>query len=133
MDWITDRIAIGNYVDGTDVAAIQEGGFRSILCLDRQIPAPENTALRRKVVHLEDAPVKQLESFVKAVEALEKLTIDASPVLVHCHAGRSRSVVVVAGYLMRATGCSPEEALAEVKRKREISITPGVEQLLYFL
>ena len=50
--------------------------------------------------------------------------------LVQCHAGRSRSVIVVAAHLMRTERLRPEEALERVAARREVAITPGIERLL---
>jgi protein tyrosine phosphatase (PTP) superfamily phosphohydrolase (DUF442 family) len=133
MNWITDQIAIGNYIDATEYTAVKRAGFKSILCLDCTIFARDIEGIPRHVVHLTDEPCNQYENFLHAVETLERLIQKSSPVLVHCHAGRSRSVVVVAAYFMRTTKCSPEQAIAQVAAKREISITPGVEQLLHHL
>ena len=38
MDWITKKIAIGNYIDASDVVAIEKAEFRSVFCLDGQLP-----------------------------------------------------------------------------------------------
>lgn len=45
-------------------------------------------------------------------------------VLVHCYAGRQRSAVIVASYLMLTEGMSADEAVAEVRRHRPIAFTP---------
>lgn len=34
MDWITDRIAIGNYLDAQDRTLLQAEGVRAVLSLD---------------------------------------------------------------------------------------------------
>ena len=51
--------------------------------------------------------------------------------LVHCHAGRSRSVVVVAGLLARTLAIGPAEAVARVAARRVVCISPEFEDLLY--
>ncbi|KAG7288125.1 hypothetical protein NEMBOFW57_007648 [Staphylotrichum longicolle] len=51
-------------------------------------------------------------------------------VLVHCNMGISRSATAVIAYLMRKTGRSLEDVLAEVKQKRKIKPNPNfMEQL----
>jgi protein-tyrosine phosphatase len=82
------------------------------------------------VVPLEDAAGNDPRLFRRAVEALEDLARQAGPVLVQCHAGRSRSAVVVAGYLMRSQGLDAEQALARVAARREVAVNPALEQLL---
>lgn len=39
-------------------------------------------------------------------------------ILVHCHAGLSRSATIVCAYLIRKNGWSCEEAVSFVKKKR---------------
>ena len=34
MDWITDQIAIGNYLDAQDLELLRREGIAPILCLD---------------------------------------------------------------------------------------------------
>jgi protein-tyrosine phosphatase len=64
------------------------------------------------------------------VDTLEELVRSAPPVLVQCHAGRSRSAIVVAAFLMRRLKIDAPAALARVAARRDIAITPGLEQLL---
>ena len=51
-------------------------------------------------------------------------------ILVHCHAGRSRSVVVVARFLMQSRGLAAQAALDLIAARREIYLSPGIEELL---
>lgn len=39
MDWITDRIAIGNYLDAQDRTLLQAEGVRAVLSLDGTLEA----------------------------------------------------------------------------------------------
>src|SRR5437868_2825673 len=114
MDWITEKIAIGNFVDATNCDLLQQHAFRSILCLDSRVPPPKIDGIARHVIHLIDEPGDQIETLRRAVATLQQLLLTASPVLVHCYAGRSRSVIVLAAYFMRTTNCSPEDAIAQV-------------------
>jgi protein-tyrosine phosphatase len=136
MDWITDKIAIGNYLDALDAELLAQEGLASALSLDGTLynKDPSQCGLKRiEVVRLEDAPGNEARLFRQAVECLAGLVREAPPVLVQCHAGRSRSAVVVAGYLMLERGLLAEDALALVASKREINVTAGVERLLDYL
>ncbi len=136
MDWITDEIAVGNYLEALDSELLQREGFASALSLDGTLHGkdPADCGLRRiEVVRLEDAPGNEARLFRLAVDYLRELVQEAPPVLVQCHAGRSRSAVVVAGYLVSVRGIDPEEALRFVAGKRQIAVTPGLERLLDFL
>ena len=136
MDWITDRIAIGNYLEAQDTVLLRAHAFRSIMSLDGTLSkkhALEFDLAEVAAYPLIDGAGNDLRLFRYAVDDLERLVRIHPPVLVQCHAGRSRSVVVVAGYLMHAQNLEPEAAIAIVAGKREISITPGLAEILYQL
>ncbi len=84
-------------------------------------------------MRLIDGPGNDLRVYRSSVEALMDLARRHPPVLVHCHAGRSRSAVVVAGYLVLSQEMEPEQALEFVKSKREANIAVALESLLYHL
>ena len=132
MDWITDRVAIGNYLEAQDTDLLRRHAFRSVLSLDGTLAAEFGLA---EVVpyRLVDGAGNDLRVFRLAARDLRRLARAAAPVLVHCHAGRSRSAVVVAAYLMLAEGLEPEAALAAVAAKREVNVTPALVELLYKL
>ncbi len=136
MDWITDDVAIGNYLEAQDSELLRRHGFRSVLSLDGTLTPADAPRLRVDAVatfRLIDGPGNDLRMFRQAVESLGKLAESHAPVLVHCHAGRSRSVVVVAGHLARSLGIDPEEAIARVTAKREVNVTPALAELLFKL
>jgi protein-tyrosine phosphatase len=133
MDWITDDIAIGNYLDAQDAALLKSKGIRSVLSLDRTLEGKNPSSLGLTAIDaipLDDGPGNDLRLFERAVDALDSLRRNAGPVLVQCHAGRSRSAVVVAGYLMKTQGIDSAGALALIAAKREINVTAGLERLL---
>ncbi len=133
MDWIEESIAIGNFQEAKDPEILQGAKIASALSLDGTLSGvkPESLGLKRiEVVRLEDGPGNDLRLFNMAIVALSDLVRVAPPVLVQCHAGRSRSAVVVAAYLMKTFGLELQAALARVASRREIVITPGLEQLL---
>lgn len=136
MDWINDRIAIGNHLEATDAEVISSGGFQAILCLDGKLRgrSPADLAVEQiAVFDLIDGSGNDPSLFQEAVAALQQLVAEHSPALVHCHAGRSRSPIVVAGYLVAEENLFPEDALAQVMQKRETKISSGLEELLYWL
>jgi len=133
MDWITENIAVGNYLEAQDAELLRREGVRSVLSLDRTLTVHDAQRLGLEEVEsvpLEDGPGNDLRLFRQAVEALGTLLRKNKPVLVQCHAGRSRSAVVVAGYLMVSLGMEREEALKFVANKRDIAVTAGLERLL---
>jgi protein tyrosine phosphatase (PTP) superfamily phosphohydrolase (DUF442 family) len=136
VDWITDEIAIGNYLEAQNTELLHHHGFRSVLSLDGSLTAEDAGRLGVDTVvafRLIDGVGNDLRVFRMAIESLSDLVRLYTPVLVHCHAGRSRSVVIVAGHLVHALGIDPEEGIARVKDKREVNVTPALEEMLFKL
>ena len=133
MNWITDTIAIGNYLDATDTAVQQSEGISSLLCLDGKLRASD--AERLGLVEIVSVPLIDGDgntpaAFEQAVRAVERLSTLRPRLLVQCHAGRSRSVIIVAAHLMRMDRLRPQEAIQRIAEHREIAITPGIERML---
>jgi protein-tyrosine phosphatase len=133
MNWITDTIAIGNREEAQDSALLRSESIGSILSLVPDLKGIEPEALgvqQIEVIPLIDGPGNDPRLFLRAIRALGELLREAPPVLVQCRAGRSRSVVVVAGYLMQSLGINADAALAQVTVKRESFVLPIMERLL---
>ena len=127
MDWITDTIAIGTFLEARSHTLRVDAGIRSIICLDAVLRDPDEPNLDvddYEVIDLADGPGNDPRRLVGV------LSEQSPKLLVHCRAGRSRSVVVVAGYLMRERHWSCDEAIAFLGGRRDIQLTPGIEELL---
>ncbi len=135
MDWITNEIAIGNYQDAANVELLAAEGFQSLLCLDGS-HRPDASTIgidTCDTFDLIDGPGNEAYRFQQAVKRLVELVEDHTVFLVHCHAGRSRSPLVVAGFLIVTKNSQPDVAIAKIGEKREINISSGLEDLLYWL
>lgn len=136
MDWITDTIAIGTYVEARNRLARVGAGIRSIICLDAALRDPDQVSLEiddYEVVDLVDGPGNDPRTFYRAVRLVGTLSEQSPKLLVHCRAGRSRSAVVVAGHLMRDQQWSSDKAMAFIAARRDIQLTRGLEELLQSL
>jgi len=71
-----------------------------------------------------DAPIMAVH-LPEAVAIIDEHLLDGQGVLVHCHAGVSRSASVVAAYLMSKEGLTPEQAIAHVKRCKPETFSNG--------
>ncbi len=135
MDKITDTIWIGNFIDAGDREALRRAGIRSILCLDGCLAgkkADEVGAERVEVVQLIDGAGNPPTVFLRAVRLLKELNTQNSPVLVHCHAGQSRSAAVVCKYFMQEEGNTLAQAMKRITAKRKVSIIAGLQEALDF-
>src|SRR5882724_7800963 len=135
MDKITDDIWIGSFVDANDRNALCREGIHSILCLDgcqREIKADKLGVKQIEVVELVDGRGNRPEVFLRAVGLLKSLTTKHSPVLVHCHAGQSRSAAVVCKFFMKEKGDSLGQAMKRITAKRKVAIVAGLQEALDF-
>jgi hypothetical protein len=135
MDSITDKIWIGNHLDARDRTALQSAGIRSILCLDGSIAGmkPHELGVERvEVVELIDGAGNPPEKFLRAVRLVRDLVLRHAPVLVHCHAGQSRSAVVVCKFFMQEQGDSLSDAMRRITCKRRVAIIAGLQEALDF-
>src|SRR5687768_3823441 len=135
MDSITDKIWIGNYLDAKNRAALTDAGIRSILCLDGCIAgvrAEELGVQRTEIVELIDGAGNPPARFLRAVSLLRDPVAKHAPVLVHCHAGQSRSAAVVCKYFMQEEGNSLADAMRRITCKRRVAIMAGLQEALDF-
>jgi protein tyrosine phosphatase len=134
MDSITDSIWIGNYLDVKNREALGSADIRSILCLDGCLMGVKSGELgvdRIEVVELIDGSGNPPEKFLRAVRLLGQLVVRHAPVLVHCHAGQSRSAAVVCRYFMKE-GDTLAEAMKRITSKRRVAIVAGLQEALDF-
>jgi hypothetical protein len=134
MDQITHEIWIGNFNDANDHQTLGSKGICSILCLDgclRGIDANKVGVERIEVIELIDGAGNRPEVFMRAVGVLKHLKATHAPVLVHCHAGQSRSAAVVCKLFM-SEGASLAEAMKRITAKRRVAIVAGLQEVLDF-
>ncbi|KAG9471234.1 hypothetical protein GDO78_015412 [Eleutherodactylus coqui] len=136
MICVLPGLYIGSASDATDVQCLQGAGITHILTIDSTEQKDLADSFQKKFIHLLDDPSADLLSclpdclqFLK--DALEK---SGTCVLVHCHAGVSRSAAVITAYMMNTTRCTFEEAYQRLQdRKSDIKINEEfVNQLALF-
>lgn len=133
MDWITETIAIGNRIDAHDSVLREQNGFCSLISLDGSMTDDQALAVGYDdcvCISMVDGPGNNVDIFRSVVQALIDMTEESPPVLVHCHAGRSRSVTVVAGYMVKTKGWSVQAAYDFIAAKRETAVQAGLPELL---
>lgn len=135
MDSISERIWIGNYLDAQDGEALRAAGIRSALCLCgclKELSAEKVGVDRVEVLELIDGFGNPPEVFLRAVRLLRDLAARHPPVLVHCHAGRSRSAAVVCKFFMQEEGNTLVEAMQRITSRRQVAIAIGLQYALDF-
>lgn len=126
MDWITENIVIGNYLDARQIHAEVD----AILCLKEACCNEDNDNMDILCIPLIDGPGNDKRLVDEAIEFIHDVVSSGGRILVHCHAGRSRSVCIVARYLMIKNNMTRHQALRFIGEKREIYLSPGIEEIL---
>ena len=129
MDFITDRIAIGNRREAADIEMLHENGITAVLNvaydLDIRFPSldssPYRFAIEYHKVGLIDGPGNEATTLAAAVYMLAQLFERHKKVFVHCHAGISRSTTVVTVYLAETERINLNDALAVVQKQRPVA------------
>jgi hypothetical protein len=124
MDWITDQIAIGDAEDAVKNAAAVD----ILLCLTRGC-CEDRCDANGCCISLHDGPGNVRGHVLTAIEFLAESVAKGLKILVHCRAGRSRSVAVVAAYFMKHRGLSQSQALGFIGEKRQYLLSPGIEEI----
>jgi len=135
MDQINNDIWIGSFVDAKDSDRLRREGIRSILCLDGcllGVKADELGVDKIEVIELIDGRGNRPEVFLRAVRLLKELSAKHPPLLVHCHAGQSRSAAVVCKFFMKEKGDSLGQAMKRITAKRKVAIVAGLQEALDF-
>lgn len=127
MDWVTENIAIGNFLDARSSLT---GQVDAVLCLNENCCDEADSHIDLLCVPMVDGPGNNPKAIDQAVDFIDAVVSSDGKILVHCHAGRSRSVCVVARYLMAAHRMTRHQALEAIARKREIFLSPGIEEIL---
>ena len=118
---IRDKIYIGNWQDAKKAT--------DCIKFTVAVDSPYRGEYYFRLIDSGDADYKEL---LKAVFTLYRVRmIDDRPILVHCVSGVSRSVIVVAGYLVYRYDCSMDKPIDYIKKKRPTAnVNSGLTQLL---
>ena len=127
MDWITENIAIGNFVDALSVSTTD---VDAILCLKDDCCAEDDASFYVSHTPLVDGAGNDPWLVEEAVAFIDSIVRSGKKVLVLCHAGRSRSVCIVARYLVEKKGISVRSALSLIRTKRDVHLSPGTSDIL---
>jgi len=113
---ITDHIFLGPYHAAQNLQYRNEYGITHILnCTPDALEGLQDIQVRQMNIHDGESIPPDLVRF--AVRTIDEVVKDGGKILVHCHAGISRSPSLVCAYFMYK-GHSWDEALAFVRSKR---------------
>jgi len=131
ITWITEDLAIGGQILPEEWPTIAAAGIRAVV--DCRFEACDPVDVLRDLdiafLHLPtaDASAFSLEMVTEGVDWIEHQLAAGRRTLIHCQAGRGRSVLIGAAVLTRR-GLAPEDAVEIIRARRPI-ITPTPGQM----
>lgn len=135
MYLIDENVFLGSIVDAADKLLLESNEITSILTVDTERLQEDITAnFHYEFIQLEDTEDANLLDLLNVgLDFIEKSN-KIGKVLVHCHAGMSRSASFVCAWLMKRDKISLREAEEVVlSKKPDIAINQGfIHQLLIF-
>ncbi|KAM3914477.1 dual specificity protein phosphatase 12 [Leptodactylus fuscus] len=135
MICVVPGLYIGSASDATDVPSLQSAGITHILTVDSTDQDIQHSCHKLFIHLLDDSSADLLSCLPECLQFLKDAHgKPGSSVLVHCHAGVSRSAAVIAAYMMNTTKCTFQEAYLGLQdKKSDIKINEEfVNQLAVF-
>jgi len=132
MHEIRPRLWLGSYAAASDSSALAARGVTHVLTVGvkkevlgaRQrvfLPPSDKDPVSRLVICIQDTSSARLDKHFEACcTFIAEALAEGGSVLVHCHAGQSRSPTVVAAHLMREEHLSAAEAVDCIRRRRPV-------------
>jgi len=127
-----DKVSDGIYLSDV-IAVLTSEGRRTLQALQikRILTASFEIHERRRLPNVEYKLIEMIDHWEQdvigtghlqaAIDYMEEASMCGEPILVHCEAGRSRSVTFICAYLMKKHEWTVEQALAHVRGVRPIA------------
>ena len=138
--WLIDGMLAGRpgpVLEPWDASELYDGGLRVVLSLNTEAVPSElaSAGLRHRsmpmppilplTIPFQDFLLNELEEILPILH--EELTA-GQPTMIHCHAGKDRTGLVMTAFLVRYRGLLIEDAIARVRAVRPIAMSaPGYQ------
>ncbi|KAF7493396.1 Dual specificity protein phosphatase 22 [Sarcoptes scabiei] len=136
MNKILDGLFIGNIRDSRNFEQLKANSITHMVSIhDDTALGSRIEGIKYLLIGITDSPHQNIIKFIpKCNDFIHSARLAGGNVLIHCLAGMSRSVSIVAGYLISVTSITINEALDAIRSVRSISApNPGFyRQLLDF-
>jgi predicted protein tyrosine phosphatase len=121
MTRIWDRLYLGNYQDADALNKSNPEEIKAVLnCTPDKIDYYSKSGITAHVMDIHDGCELSEEKFWQAVNFIKEHMFKGESVLVHCHAGISRSASITAAYMYLTGFGQLERCIDFIKRARPI-------------
>ena len=132
FSWLIDNKLAGSGMPTSheEVEWLKRNGVKAILTV-REYPLPKEWIDNLNYMHVYslDLMAPEIEDIDKGVEFIASMMNDNKPVLVHCAAGKGRTGLLLAAYLIKYHALDVNQAIDKVRRLRPGSIQSEYQEL----
>ncbi len=129
FSWFIDKKLAGSGLPTSyeEIEWIKSNNIKAILTV-REEPLPSEwiDGLKYMYIYALDLMAPTLEDIDKGVDFVDKMIKEDNPVLIHCAAGKGRTGLMLAAYLIKYNKLNVEDAINKVRMLR-----PGSIQSIY--
>ncbi|KAL1742289.1 hypothetical protein HDZ31DRAFT_43583 [Schizophyllum fasciatum] len=124
---IVQNLYLGDLPTAQNVELLKTHKIYSVLSAMRGRVRINETFLRHQILLDDDEQSDVLTHFLPSISFIQSELDKGRGVLVHCVAGMSRSVTIVAAYLMYTYKLMPDEAIEVIRQRREgaVEVAPN--------
>lgn len=126
---VLDRVWIGGHSTATNESFMRENNIGLIVNCTRHVPSPFRDDIATYRIPIDDHPewksLFQQHLRIVAQQIHTVLTESHQSVLVHCHAGVSRSATVVGAYLIIYRDFSVDDAIGTIQARKPETFRPS--------
>jgi atypical dual specificity phosphatase len=127
MSQVGDRLFVGGYARGADLSKSNPFKITAVLCVHQVMDYPKNPDIIYMHVPFDDGKQIPSTAFVKCLDWLKFMYENGHTIYVHCAAGISRSVTIMASFMHYQGIAEIGEALDQIKlNRRNASPAPAV-------
>jgi len=124
---ITPDVYITNVLGASNYNALRSLGITQILTVGSELSRHTDPRFKTMYIKIADDSDENIKKYFNSTFNF----IKRGRTVVHCAAGKSRSVTIVAAYLMRLNGWTSDQALSHIwERRNIINPNPGFKEQL---
>jgi atypical dual specificity phosphatase len=126
IDKIDDGVFISDFYESFNYEQLDALGIKQILTIGTYLEVERPKRFKTMFISIGDSSDENIAQYFDETYDF----ISSAPTLIHCYKGMSRSVSILAAYLMKKYGLKSEEAIKAVSKHRITNVNPGFRQQL---